>query len=380
MNGKLLKIMSIIMIVAFMAAFSLISAGCKNAESPESTEISETAKDTGTTETKEAGETTEDAGKEEAGEETEQESVEEDTFAVEYPMTIEDDMGQQEGSENRQLVFEGPVESVIAGETNIALCLKEFGKLDTVKGVAYWIPDDVPELSDSPQVIAAGGVDLEGLLDLSPQLLVTLMSGTFWEPAVIEQIETSGIKIYSIGNVSNLEFIKDYITEYGLMFDSVEIASRLVAEMEEKQANVKNVVDEIGKSDDEKPEVIYCTSIAGEYGDWVPGANTFIDQLITDAGGVNLPAKQGIENWGEYSVEKLLESDPDVIIIPVSENPFNVFKSVEDFTSHELVQELTAVKEGRVFTVTAEYINNLSFTAADALVEFAEAINDISID
>jgi len=266
------------------------------------------------------------------------------------------------------------------GETNIALCLKEFGKLDKVKGVAYWIPDDVPELSDSPQVLASGGVDLEGLLDLSPELLVTLISGTLWEPAVIEQIETAGIKIYSIGNVSVLEYIKDYITEYGLMFESVEIASRLVSEMEEKQEKVKNAVEQTAKSDDEKPEVIYCTSIASEYGDWVPGSNTFIDQLITDAGGVNLPAKQGIENWGEYSVEKLLESDPDIIIIPVSENPFYLFKSVEDFTSHEMVQELTAVKEGMVFAVTGEYINNMSFTAADALVEFTEAINGISID
>jgi len=266
------------------------------------------------------------------------------------------------------------------GETNFALCLKEFGKLDKVKGVEYYIPDDVPELSDSPQVIASSGVDLEGLLDLSPELLVNLMSGTLWEPAVIEQIETAGIKIYSIGNVSGLEYIKDYITEYGLMFDSVEIASRLVSEMEEKQEKVKNAVEQTAKSDNEKPEVIYCTSIASEYGDWVPGSNTFIDQLITDAGGVNLPAKQGIENWGEYSVEKFLESDPDIIIIPVSENPFYIFKSVEDFTSHEMVQELTAVKEGRVFAITGEYINNMSFTAADALVEFTEAINGISID
>jgi iron complex transport system substrate-binding protein len=372
MNSKTLNIMSVIILAVFMVAFSLIPSGCKNAESPEPAEVAETSEDAAYNETEEPEETAEDIVKEEI--------AEEETFSVEYPVTIEDDWGQQEGSENRKLVFDGPVESVIAGETNIALCLKEFGKLDTVKGVGYWIPDDVPELSDSPQVLASGGVDLEGLLDLSPELLVTLMSGTLWEPAVIEQIETSGTKIFSIGNVSKLDYIKEYITEYGLMFDSVEIASRLVAEMEEKQAKVKNAVEQMAKSDNEKPEVIYCTSIASEYGDWVPGANTFIDQLITDAGGVNLPSIQGIENWGEYSVEKLLESDPDIILIPVSDNPFYVFKSVEDFTSHEMVQELTAVKEGKVFTVTGEYINNLSFTAADALVEFTEAINGISID
>jgi ABC-type Fe3+-hydroxamate transport system substrate-binding protein len=380
MNRKVLNIMSIIVLAMFIPVFSLIAAGCKNAESQEPVEAAETSKDAAPEENEVPEETAEDNLTEENVEEAEQEIEEEETFLVEYPVTIEDDWGQQEGCENRKLVFDGPAESVIVGETNFALCLKEFGKLDKVKGVEYYIPDDVPELSDSPQVIASSGVDLEGLLDLSPELLVNLMSGTLWEPAVIEQIETAGIKIYSIGNVSGLEYIKDYITEYGLMFDSVEIASRLVSEMEEKQEKVKNAVEQTAKSDNEKPEVIYCTSIASEYGDWVPGSNTFIDQLITDAGGVNLPAKQGIENWGEYSVEKFLESDPDIIIIPVSENPFYIFKSVEDFTSHEMVQELTAVKEGRVFAITGEYINNMSFTAADALVEFTEAINGISID
>lgn len=306
-----------------------------------------------------------------------------DPYKVVYPVTIEDDKGQQEGFENRKLVFDAPVESVIAGENNFSMCLKEFGKLDKVKGIAYWVPDAVPELKDSEQIIAAGGLNLEALINIKPELMVTI-SESYWEPSIVEQVEAAGIKIYSIGVVNSLDHIKKYINDYGQMFDCAEKAESLVTGMEEKQVKVKAAVESKGKAEAEKPTVIYCMSLANESGDWVPGSDTFVDQIITEAGGINLPAQQGISGWGEYSVEKLLESDPDIILIPISESGnddgMSNFTKLEDFTKNKLVQNLKAVKENKVYAVIRENINNLSFTTADSLVEFAEAINDIKIE
>ncbi len=361
MKTKTIKVVSFL--VAFMLVIStaLFSFGCK----------AETAKTDTASETTIAQTTT-------AAETTASVTTEED-FAVQYPITIEDDKGQQEGFENRKLVIKEEIKSVIAGENNFAICLKEFGKLDAVKGIAYWVPEAVPELADSPQIITSGGLDLEALIDISPELMVTI-SEPYWEPAIVKQVEDAGIMIYSIGIVKSLDHIKKYINDYGKMFDSMKIANMIISEMEEKQKKVEEAVKNKGLKDEEKPKVIYCMSIASEYGDWVPGANTFVDQLITDAGGINIPASQGIDGWAEYSVEKLLESDPDVIIVPVGKNPGHGFKSIEEFTKHEAVQNLKAVKNGKVFAVTAEYVNNLSFTTADALIEFAQAILGVKIE
>ncbi|HHT79463.1 MAG TPA: ABC transporter substrate-binding protein [Actinobacteria bacterium] len=366
MKNKKLNVLAILMIMVLVLAFVPMSMSCRQV-APAETEAAETTSvETSNLETV-AADTT-------AAEET---TAEKDPYAVNYPITIEDDRGQQEGSDNRQLVFDGPVTSVIAGENNFTLCLKEFGKLDAVKGIAYWVSDTVTELADSPAVITPGGFELERLIDLSPELLVCFDP---IDPAIAEQLETAKIKIYGIGIVQSLDHIKKYIADYGMMFDSVEIATKLIAGMEEKQAKVKAAVDKLGKS--EKPKAIYIMSVGSEYGDYVPGANTFVDTLIVEAGGINLPAEQGIEGWAEYSTEKLLESDPDVIIIPLSTatGGMSNFASVEDFTKLEIVQELKAVKEGKVFGITADYVNNLSFTEGDALVEFAEAINGIEIE
>lgn len=372
MNKRISEVLTLLLVVIFVASFAFIAVSCKTEEPAETTESE-------TSQAEEIEEVVEEGIEETAEETVEEEVAEEENDKVEYPVTIEDDKGQAEGFENRQLVLDGPITSVIAGETNFAMCLKEFGMLDAVTGIAYWIPDAVPELADSPQVIASGGLELEGLLDIAPELMVTL-SERWWDPAVVQQVEDAGIMIYSIGLVQSLAHIKEHITEYGQMFDSAKVAADLVTGMEEKQAKVKDAIDALGVSDDEKPTVVYCMSIASEYGDWVPGANTFVDNLITEAGGVNIPADQGIDGWGEYSTETLLESDPDVIIVPISNVPGHGFTSIEDFTTHEVTQELTAVKEGKVFAVTGEYVNRLSFTTADALIEFAAAISGVTID
>jgi len=100
MNRKVLNIMSIIVLAMFIPVFSLIAAGCKNAESQEPVEAAETSKDAAPEENEVPEETAEDNLTEENVEEAEQEIEEEETFLVEYPVTIEDDWGQQEGCEN----------------------------------------------------------------------------------------------------------------------------------------------------------------------------------------------------------------------------------------------------------------------------------------
>ena len=60
-----------------------------------------------------------------------------------------------------------------------------------------------------------------------------------------------------------------------------------------------------------RPTVYYVVGF-GDGGDWTAGGDTFIGQMIEIAGGVNIAADAS--GWS-YSLEKIMEADPDVIVI-----------------------------------------------------------------
>jgi len=94
-------------------------------------------------------------------------------------------------------------------------------------------------------------------------------------------------------------------------------------EGKELSSNLKSGIDEISEklkniSEDKKPKVFYMV-----WNDPImsAGKNTFISELIEIAGGINIVAEDGLSDWPEYSIEKLIENNPDIIIAPVSMAP-----------------------------------------------------------
>ena len=62
---------------------------------------------------------------------------------------------------------------------------------------------------------------------------------------------------------------------------------------------------------DENPTVYYVVGY-GEYGDYTAGGDTFVNGILTAAGGDNIASD--VEGWS-YSTETLLEKDPQYVIL-----------------------------------------------------------------
>jgi len=289
---------------------------------------------------------------------------------VEYPVTIEDDTGRIEGQENRIIVIDKPIERIVVGEKGCALVLREFGVLDRVVAVSKWIRQEIPEYGEK---ISIGGtnVDVELVIGLGPDLFVNLIGHNDKSD---RQFLDAGVDVYTVGPVQNLSHIKEHITEYGLMFDKMEDAERIIRDMEKKEQRAEKMVAARGLPEEERPTVF----MFGPMGDmkslqtWAPSGDTFVEDLINKAGGRCLTADQGLTGWPQYSIEKMLESDPDIIITPFGEG---LFTSVEQFTSLDIVKDLSAVKNNRVYGIDGELVFSLSYKNATALVKFAEFIN-----
>jgi len=290
---------------------------------------------------------------------------------VEYPVTIEDDYGNLGGQENHIIVLKEPVEKVIVGEKGCALVLLEFEISHKVVAAGEWIVSEIPGYEEIPS-IGGSFMDIELILGLNPDIVITLFSNSTQSTA---QLARAGIPVYTVGAVRNLEHIKEHIFEYGLMFDKQDAARDIIEEMNAKEGKAAELTAAKNLREEDKPRVF----MFGPMGDlntlqtWAPAGETIVDDIIRKAGGRCLAAEQGLTGWPQYSLEALLESDPEIIILPLSEAEFS---SVEEFTSMDLVQSLQAVRNNRVYGIDSSLLFDLSYKTATALLKFAQFINE----
>ena len=117
-------------------------------------------------------------------------------------------------------------------------------------------------------------------------------------------------------------------------------------------ARVKSSIEEISakvkEASGETPAVMHVMSTDPYY---ISGKNTFQDELITLAGGVN--AFKDIDGWGTVTLERILVSDPEIILTDPGADMGNPgFDSLADsFKTEPRLSTLSAVKNDKVFVM-----------------------------
>ncbi len=102
----------------------------------------------------------------------------------------------------------------------------------------------------------------------------------------------------------------------------------------------------------------------------VAAAGTFIDELITTAGGRNI--FPDLKLWPQVNLEELLQRDPDVIMIADTNtgDPVTALRKLPGW------RELRAVKSGRVHRVSPYFFNRSGPTMPSAARELARYFHD----
>ena len=107
---------------------------------------------------------------------------------------------------------------------------------------------------------------------------------------------------------------------------------------------------------------------------WVSGNNTFQNEMIQFAGGIN--AVVTTEGWGIVTLEKFLLIDPDIIFVDtgmgMGEGAQDVLKNY--FLTEPRLSTLTAVQTGQVYAVNADIIDR----GGPRIVEGIEAVASIA--
>ncbi|NLP17620.1 MAG: ABC transporter substrate-binding protein [Firmicutes bacterium] len=213
-----------------------------------------------------------------------------------------------------------------------------------VAGTEY--DDYPPEALDLPKIGDYSNPNLEVVVSLEPDLV---LADLIIHQKTIEDLERLGIPTLAFGP-NTIEGVYNTLGWMGRAAGVPDEAEKLVADMQREVEALTAPLAELVEED--KPTVYYEI--------WhepliTVGPNTFINDLLTLAGGRNIAA-DAQKDWPQYSLEVLVEADPQVIIRPRLTHG-ETDADVEDFQARRGWENISAVRERRIYFVEDDHIS-----------------------
>ena len=170
------------------------------------------------------------------------------------------------------------------------------------------LSDFPPEVTNLPSVGGSmGNYSMEEIAKLQPDLVLASELNT---PEQIKSLEDLNIPVFVLTNPKKFEDLYQNLETVGTLSGHKSEAAKLSADLQVRQ---KAVTDALAGVTD-RPKVFYELDASDPAKPYTVGANTFIDILITMAGGANIGASlQG--DYPQISQEELLTQNPNIILL-----------------------------------------------------------------
>lgn len=241
-----------------------------------------------------------------------------------YPLTLKDDAGRDVtiAAEPKRIL------SVAPSNTELLFAL---GKGKSLVGRSEF--DDYP--AEAKEIPSVGGFfppDYEKIVATKPDL-VLVVTGS--DEARNKLVNDYKLNVYVV-NPQTFDELYASTLKLGQVINAQEAAEKLVADM---KAQVKEIADKAAKATT-KPSVYY------EVWDeplMTAGTGTFINDLITLAGGTNAGAE--VKGWSNISAEQVAKANPDLIVASSPDIQAKI-KARANWSAYK------AVKEGKILVVS----------------------------
>ena len=171
-----------------------------------------------------------------------------------------------------------------------------------LKGVSRF-SDFPPAATRLPKVGSYVHLDVERIVALQPDICIGIKDGN--PLTVVRQLDAMDIPFYAV-NPTGLESVMTSILAIGDVLGAQGNAISIMTEMRRRIDNVKQRTE----GAKHKPGVFVQIGISPIVS---VGSGTFIDELITLAGGMNLAA--GAAPYPRYSKEQVIALAPEVLVI-----------------------------------------------------------------
>ena len=262
----------------------------------------------------------------------------------------------------KEVVLDKPAEKILVFAPSALEIIDGLNAMDAVIGIDNWSVDNKEPLAEGFEGFGDfQTLNMEKITAAAPDIIIGLAGCA---EADIQKLTDLGIKIYVV-DANMIDEVYMEIINMGKILGKDTEARELVDELKKQVEGISSKV--AGLTEDKKPKVFYEV--------WneplmSAGKNTFINDLIEKAGGINIVAADGLEGWPEYSIEKLIQNNPDIIIAPVSLAP-DVSTIIED----RRFSSINAVVNKKVYVVPDNPTTRPSQNIIKGLTMFAQAIH-----
>ena len=224
---------------------------------------------------------------------------------------------------------------VVSLAPSITEIMFALGLGDTVVGVTENC--DYPEEAKAkPKVGRYFATSLEAILGRDPDLILTDGYDPVWQ-----QLQNWGIAVLVLQPKDIYGIFRD-IQVVGKVMKQEKVAVRLVAELQER---LNKVVERTARAES-KPTVFFELDATNPATPWTGGPGSFVDILISLAGGMNIVKAPGA--WVQLSLEELFYADPDIVVL----GDYPYVKPQQVGERGGAWPKLTAVESGRVYAIS----------------------------
>ena len=258
----------------------------------------------------------------------------------------------------RRIYFAKPPTRIVSLAPSITEMLFSMEAGEQLVGVTDFC-DYPPEALKKPKV-GYSNPNMESLVALQPDLVIA--PNDFLKPDVIVKLEQLKIPVFILAD-KNMEGIFVHIQTLGRIVGHSSKADTVAMQLRQQVAVIQRRIQ--GKVPVRTLYVLNSQPLI------TVGPGSFIDQVIRMAGGANVAAKSATP-YPRLSMEAVLQEDPEVLVFPVGKAE-GISESEQQTWRQWLT--MTAVKQGRLHQISADWLNRPGPRIARGLEALAEILH-----
>ena len=204
----------------------------------------------------------------------------------------------------------------------------------------------------------------EVLMSLEPDLIIV----ADWLSKRITDIGAiTGAKVYFYKTPNSYEEQKKLIRDLANLVEEKENGEKLIKNMDDRLKALQNKITKNYKGT--KPRILMYTSFGT-----TSGKNTTFNDMVKLINGVNVVAEAGVDRFKDISKEKIIELNPDIIIVPIAKKYDNVDKISKLFFEDPSFKNVKAIKNKKVYFMQYKDITPISQYMIDGIEELAKVV------
>jgi len=251
---------------------------------------------------------------------------------------------------------------IVSMAPSITEVLYELGLGDRVIGVSDFC-DYPPEARKKPKIGGVVNPNMEAVVALDPDLVIALPNVT--HESLFRTFRQLGIKVLTLPN-STLEDLFNTIRAISEETSTRQSGGELIGRLNAKFSEMSERVE--GRP---RRKVMFIVGVDPLF---VAGPGTFIDELITICGGVNIAA-DSLSKYPQLGIEQVVSKGPEVIIYTSLNFELTPEQEVKAKQLWSAYPSIPAVREDRIHGLVADYVTLAGPRLVVGVEEMARAIH-----